>query len=216
MKVDRIPDTVTTVDSLSKEGYTSVQNIVNSYRAYRTPFFESQAQYERAQISLIDEQFGQYLSSQNLPELPQIFDNELQSIDADVRRVQLAYLSTILLSPIDGVVTGVYKNRGDWVRPGEPVVRVENNASCLLVGRVIYRGRISNNSDVTIFTKLFDHPGASRTKIVGQIVAARGQDDDDNWEIVVQVPKNQNSAGDYLLPLGYHFDYDNTTMGIGS
>jgi hypothetical protein len=190
----------------------SDQTIANTYRAYRTPFFESQAQYERAQISLIDEQFNQFLYGQNLQELGTVFDNEKQSMDGDVCRLQVAFLNTILLSPIDGVVTGIYKNPGEWVNPGEAVVRVENNKSCLLVGRVVYRGRIVIGSTVTVNTKLFDAAGS--TKVGGKVVAARGHDDDDEWEIVVLWEKNQDAAGDFLLPLSYQFDYDDTEMVI--
>ena len=82
--------TTTEQESRTSESSQSDQTIVNVYRADRTPFFESQAQYERAQISLIDEQFSQFLASQHLPVLAQVFANELQSLDGDVYRFQIA------------------------------------------------------------------------------------------------------------------------------
>ncbi len=72
------------------------------------------------------------MSVQNLPYLNAVFDNELNSIDADVYRLQIAYLNTILMSPIPGTITGVYKNPGEAVRAGEPVIRIENNTAVLL------------------------------------------------------------------------------------
>lgn len=208
-------------ESQTNEGSQSDQTIVNTYRAYRTPFFESQAQYERAQISLIDEQFAQFMAGQNLlaqPQHPspitQVFANELQSIDGDVYQWQVALLNTILLSPIGGTVTGIYRNPGEWVSAGEPIVRVENNAICLLVGTVVCRARIALGSSVTISTQLFDAASPATTQILGTVVAARGQDVDDEWEIVLQCD-NLDKAGNAILPLGYEFDYDDTNVSIG-
>jgi hypothetical protein len=76
--------------SHSKSRACEQQKITNTDYTYRTPFFESQAQYERAQISLMDEQFGQFMAAQSLPNLAQVFANELQSIDSDVLRLQIA------------------------------------------------------------------------------------------------------------------------------
>jgi hypothetical protein len=79
-------------------------------------------------------------------------------MDSDVYQRQIAYLNTILMSPIDGTVTGIYKNPGDPVRPGEAVIRVESNADLLLVATLIHRGPIWIGADVTVETTLFDLP----------------------------------------------------------
>ena len=206
--------TTTEQESRTSESSQSDQMIVNAYRAYRTPFFESQAQYERAQISLIDEQFSQFLAGQHLPALAQVLANELRSLDGDVYRFQIALLNTILLSPIAGTVTGIYKNPGEWVSAGEPVVRVENAAVALLVGTVVCRARIAIGLPVTVGTRLFDAGGTAATEITGSVVAARGQDVDDEWELVVQC-ENLDESGNPVLPLGYEFDYDDTTISVG-
>jgi hypothetical protein len=101
------------------------QKAINRDYVYRIPYLESAAQYHRAQVSLMDEQFAQFMSRQNLPYLNEFLQNELNSIDMDVFQLQIAYLNTILMSPIAGIVTGVYKYPGDAVTPGEPVFRVE-------------------------------------------------------------------------------------------
>ena len=75
----------------------------------------------------MDQQFSHHGPVRICLNLKQVFDNELQNIDLDVKRLQIAYLNTILMSPISGVITGIYKNPGDWVQAGEPVIRVENN-----------------------------------------------------------------------------------------
>ena len=179
---------------------------------YRIPHLENLAQYERAQISLIDQQFAQFMSGQTIPYLTAVFQNELSSIDSDVFRLQIAYLNTILMSPIGGTVTGIYKSAGEAVRAGEPVMRVENNAEILLVATLIYRGPISIGSMVRVKTTLFDLPG-TKTSINGPVVSVRGQGDDDQWEVIVKC-NNLDGGGKPIFPLGYHFDYDDTTVDI--
>lgn len=198
--------------STSKGCAKERQRIVNTDYGYRTPFFESQAQFERAQVSLIDEQFAQFMFGQNLPQLTQVFANELQSIDSDVFRLQIAFLNTILMSPIPGTVTGIYKNPGDPVRAGECVARVENNTVLLLVATLVFRGPITIGASVTVTTELFDAPGPP-TAITGSVVAVRGQREDDQWEVIVQCD-NLDGSGQPILPFGYHFDYDDTTVSI--
>jgi len=191
------------------------QTIVNTDYGYRTPYMETQAQNHRAQISLIDQAFAQFMYGQNLPYLIQVFQNEKNSIDGDVYRLQIAYLNTILMSPIFGTVTGIYKNPGDAVRAGEPVIRVENNRVVLLVATLIYRGPIGVGPGVivTLQTKLFGLPGP-RTTVSGSVVAARVLREDDHWEVIVQCDNPLDASGNPILPLGYHFDYDDTTVSI--
>jgi hypothetical protein len=185
------------------------QKVVNTDYGYRIPFLESQAQNERAQISLIDEQFALFMNGISLPNLGQIFAHELNSIDSDVLQLQIAYLNTLLMSPIAGTVTGIYKNPGESVRAGEPVIRVENNTDVYLEGTVIFGGLISIGSNIRVQTNLFDR-ARTLTPVSGHVVAARGQDDDDRWDIVAKCSNVRN--GRPILPLGYHFDYDNTTV----
>jgi hypothetical protein len=153
------------------------------------------------------------MAGQTLPFLPQVFLNELVSMDLDVKRLQVAYLNTILMSPFQGVVTGVYKNPGDPVSAGEPVIRVENNATILLVGTLVYRDRIATGGAATVQTALFDASGGTTT-LSGQVVSARGhRHEDERWDVVVQC-RNLDSSGNPVVPSSYHFDYDNTTVTI--
>ncbi|MGO8794714.1 MAG: hypothetical protein ACLQLC_07825 [Candidatus Sulfotelmatobacter sp.] len=184
------------------------QNMTYTDYGFRVPYIECQAQNVRAQISLMDEQFAQFVAGQSLPNLENVFQNELLAIDMDVKRLQVAYLNTILMSPITGVVTGVYKNVGDRVLPGETVVRVENTSSVYLVGVLIYRGVISLQANVSIQTTLFS--ASTATTITGTVVAARGdQSGDDRWEVVFLCPNG--TSGNPTLPVNYYFDYDEVT-----
>jgi hypothetical protein len=189
------------------------ESIVNTDYTYRVPYVESQAQNQRAQISLIDQQFGQFMAGQNLPNLATVLQNELSSIDLGVYQLQIGFLNTILLSPIGGVVTGVYKNPGDFVSPGEPVVRVIDNTTIYLVGSLVYRGPIRVGSTVSVATNLFD-AGGTPTTLVGNVVAVSSRGDDDQWDLVVQCTNPLDGTGNPTFPVGYVFDYDNTTATV--
>jgi hypothetical protein len=211
-----------TTDTLWQGTTGETQSIHNQDYGYRTPYFECQAQGLRSSISLADQQFAAFMDAQKMPNISQIFENNLESMDLDVKRLQVAFMNTILLCPINGVVTGLYKNPGDVVRAGEPVMRVEDNSNIYVSARVVYRGPIviappgappPTNSNVTIHTKLFDNT-ALAPPLTGTVVAARGHGSDDTWDLVVQCYNLDPSGKNAILPLGYHFDYDDTEFTI--
>ena len=202
---------VTETSSILQTSYNPdmTQTITNTGYSYRTPALETNAHNLRAQISLIDQQFAQFMASQNLPNLEQVFKNERQSLDLDVKRLQIAYLNTILMSPINGIVTGIYKNSGDSVSAGEPVIRVEDNSSVILVATLAYQGSISVGQTMTVTTSLFD--ASSAPPIVGNIIAVRGRrNEDDLWEVHA-ICDNFSAP---VLPINYHFDHDDTSVTI--
>lgn len=160
-----------------------------------------------------DQHVSHFLQSHYLDRLEEVYKNELASIDADVNQLQVAYLNTILMSPIDGIVTGVYKNPGDAVSPGEPVFRVENNADVLIVANVACRGPISVGSMLQVKTTLFDLPDSPVT-VEAEIVSVRGAGEDDQWEVIAKRKNTDNAGKGPLFPLGYTFDYDNTEVAI--
>jgi hypothetical protein len=185
------------------------QSMTYTDYGYRIPSIECNAQNVRAQVSLMDEQFAVFMAGQYVSNLGSVFPNELLAMDMDVKRLQVAYLNTILMSPITGIVTGVYKNVGDRVLPGETVIRVESTSSVYLVGVLIYRGMISLQANVSIQTTLFSSSSTPVT-ITGTVVAARGdQSGDDRWEVVFLCPNG--TSGNPTLPLNYYFDYDEIT-----
>ena len=204
---------VAEVSSTSKSETDDAQTIVNIGYEYRIPHSENDGRNERAQIALGDEELSNFMQSHYLDRMGEVLTNELALIDADIYQMQVAYLNTILMSPINGIVTGVYKNPGDPINPGEPVFRVENNADILVVAKVVCRGPISLGLVLQVKTTLFHKPGPHVVVIEAPIVAARGQGEDDQWEVIVKQP-NLDAAGQSILPLGYSFDYDNTEVNI--
>ena len=202
-----------TADTVSTGTAFQNQAISNTDYGYRVPSLENLAQNQRAQISLMDESFAQFMANQNLPYLPQVFGNELSMIDLGVKQLQVAYLNTILTSPIDGIVTGVYKGLGDRVRRGDVAVRVENNRSVYLIGTVIHRRPIKLDDTITVHTKRFGDP-ADEVTISGNVVGARGHRDHDDWWTVAVSCSNLDGGGHPIFPLHYHFNDDDTLVTV--
>lgn len=201
------------VKNNKEAGVVEFQKIENTGYEFRMPFIEEDMRNDREQIMIADQRVSQFLESHYLDRLEEVYKNELASIDADVNQLQVAYLNTILLSPIDGIVTGVYKNPGDTVSPGEPVFRVENNANVLIVANVACRGPILVGSMLQVKTTLFDLPESPVT-IEAEIVSVRGAGEDDQWEVIAKRQNTDNAGKGPLFPLGYTFDYDNTEVAI--
>jgi hypothetical protein len=198
-----------TTDSSETKG---TQHTVNTNYDYRYPSAENDAQYQRAQVSLQDERFNQFMFSQNLPFLKTVFDNELKGIDLDVKRLQVAYLSTILVSPVSGLITGIFRDVGDCVKAGQPVIRVENDTEVYLVGTLIFRGLLAVGATVTLTTKVFDSP--QPLTVTGKVVSVRGHDsEDEEWNVLVRCG-NRDAGGNAIFPINYNFDYDDTTVDI--
>ena len=192
------------------------QTMTTTNKEFRHPFYEAMAKYQRAQVSLVDQRFAAYMSAQNLPQLPTVFANELLSIDSEVYKLQIGYLNTILLSPFPGIVTGVYKYPGDAVRAGEPVLRVENISVILLDTVLICRGPIvAGKTTASITTALFGDSSGQPTTRSGLVVAARGQESDDKWHVVIEC-NNMDSSNppQPIFPTGYRFDSDDTTITL--
>jgi hypothetical protein len=191
----------------------TTQTIKNTDFSFQTPSYDVQARYYRTVISLTNQLFSIFMAGQNAPNLIQVFNNEKQSIDLDVKRLQIAYLNTILMSPISGVITGIYKNPGDWVRAGEPAIRVENNQNVILVGTLRYQGPISIGQTLTVTTSPFDSlSGQPQPNVAANIIAVRGHpNEDDLWEVHATYETGPSFP---TLPANYHFDYDNTSVTI--
>jgi hypothetical protein len=180
---------------------------------YRTPYFETQARNLRAQISLRDQKFELFMFEQNIPHLEQIFKNELTSIDNDVYQLQIDLLRSFLISPLPGIVTGIYKNPGDAVSAGEPVIRVEDNGIVHLVANLVHYGPIPIGATANVTTTLNGSGGGTTPLPPGSVVAARGLGTAGRWEVIVKV-NNLDGSGNFILPLNYFFDAEYTSLTI--
>ncbi|OMH34853.1 HlyD family efflux transporter periplasmic adaptor subunit [Tersicoccus sp. Bi-70] len=211
---DAAPLTVGRTYEQSREHGSSsgTQSATHVDHEYRTPNLEARARNHRAQISLMDQRFESYLLEQNMPHLETIFANELASLDNDVYQLQVALLRSFLTSPVAGVVTGVYKNPGEPVDAGEPVLRVEDHRRVRLVGSLVHHGPVALGAAATVVTTLSGAAGPVTT-MTGTVVAARGTGDGARWEVVVDAP-NVDGAGNPILPLDWTFDAEFTQVTL--
>ncbi|MDT5354918.1 MAG: hypothetical protein QOJ56_3450 [Mycobacterium sp.] len=181
---------------------------------FRYPSAENNIRYRRARSSLRPELLNAIRMREMFRYASTIFPNELAAIDRQIKKLQVAYLDTLLISPFDGLVTGVFRNEGDYVSAGQPVIRVENDTTVYLVGTIKYRGLLRVNSHVTVSTTLFDTEGAQTTAIDGTVSAVRGHNSvDEQWDVLIKC-SNRTPAGEPILPLNYNFDFDSTIVNV--
>lgn len=94
---------------------------------YTLPREENISQHHEKRLQIEEQLTRHRLFAVQVPHLQRILDNERHALDLDVAKVQFSYLRTILTSPIAGLVTAVYKDVGEFVTPGDPVLRVDND-----------------------------------------------------------------------------------------
>lgn len=180
---------------------------------FRLPSIENTVRYLRARVGLRKE----YLNAWRQGEMYRTdrgLYNELHVIDQQIKKLQVKYLDTFLIAPFNGLVTGVFRSVGDYVRAGQPVIRVENDERVYLVGTIKYRGPLRVGSAITVTTTLFDSPGTQPTITDGNLVAVRGHDAvDEQWDVLIEC-SNRTADGDPILPLNYNFDFKSTTVEV--
>lgn len=176
------------------------------------PLKDEEIALQRIQLEIQDELLKHQLIALKVQNLTQVMNNELQLLEIDITRLQNALLQTLLISPISGIITAIYKDVGETVNPGEPVIRIENDDELLIVGFIQYRGLLKVQQEVTLVTKIFE---SDETKeITGKLVAIRGHDaDDDEWDVIVRY-SNADKPEDRIIPINYHFDKDTTELYI--
>lgn len=196
----------------SGQGTTLDQTSKSFLTDYAFPTLDNHIRNNRTQVDLLDEILGNSTYALRVLELAQIWKNELAMLDAEVAKLQFNYAHTFLVSPMPGIVTAVYKNAGESVQAGEPIVRVEDDEVILLVGSILCRSGVRLDDKVkVIIDNLFEN-GVPVQIDDGRIVAVRGHDsDNDEWEVIIEI-KNPQSGNRRLLPLNYTFDRDDTRL----
>lgn len=184
---------------------------------FRFPSLENDVLHQRRIIDQIPEAIAAFRMSEMCENWKVTFANELRSIDLQIKKLQSAYLDTILMSPFDGVVTGLFRQQGDYVTAGQPVARVENDANVYLVGTIKYRFLIKIGYKVSVRTILFDQTtaGAAQSTISGKVVAVRGHDSiAEQWDVLIRCPNTTGPAGATLFPMNYNFESHNAEVEI--
>jgi hypothetical protein len=191
---------------------STTENTTYTGNPYKHPFTDAVARGYRAQVNLNDERFADFLATLSLSNLEEVLSNELLTADMDVKRFQVAYLNTILLPAISGTITAIYKNVGEAVAAGEPVVRIENNETINVAGTIVYDGVISVGDAATVNATLFG--GASNASLQGTVLACRGSSGgmDNRWQVVISC-NNRDGTNSSVVPFNYNFS-DGTTITL--
>jgi hypothetical protein len=182
---------------------------------YYHPSAQARMQFQRGQVSLQDELLSNAVFGFRSQYFERLFDNQLKMIDLRVKQLQVAFVQRFLVSPIDGVVTGIYKDLGEHVKAGEPVLRIENADDVLIVGRVQFRSTVRVGSNVKVTTKnVFEASVAQPVTLTGTVAAIRGHDaDNDEWDVTLMCD-NRGPGNTHKLPINYSFDKDDVTLEI--
>ncbi|HVH43812.1 MAG TPA: HlyD family secretion protein [Labilithrix sp.] len=187
----------------------------------RHPGLEEKIEHERAHLALQDEWLRARSFQAQSPHLEKIWDLELETLDLDVARLQHQFSQGLLFSPIQGTVTAIYKDLGEHVSAGEPILRIENDREVLVVGTLQHTNAVTIGMKAKITTSdLFE--AGDKVEMAGKVVSVRGHDaDNDEWEVIIAVDNEghdrtlANGSRDRVrLPINYHFDKDQTLVEL--
>lgn len=174
---------------------------------YRHPSAENDMRWYQRELDLQDQRLSHTLFAMQVPYMKTLLENELAMLDQEVRQLQLNYVHSFLTSPIGGLVTAVFKDEGESVVAGEPVIRVEDDSEILLVGVINHRAPLVVGMVAKIKIKNpYENQGAvPPIELEGKLVAVRGHSaDNDEWEVIIRA--NNTVIGDPVarrLPLNY-------------
>ena len=186
---------------------------------YAHPSAQNDINMQRKMLDLQNERLPCELFSHSVPHVAAIMTNELRILDLEIKQLQLNYIHSFLVSPLNGVVTGVFKDVGEHARSSEAVIQVDNDDEVLIVGRVNFRGRIDPGINVTVRTTNAFESGMAVT-LTGTVASVRGHDaDNDEYEVIFRcenrVDPLDSDNPHRIMPLNYSFDYNNVVVTIG-
>lgn len=223
VKFDAATPTVTGVLTQVSETIQKPVATVTELTEHAHPFIDEQVGSVAALGELDASHEDRQVRAMKLKHFEAVVEHENDVTRLDVKKRQFAYLDTFLLAPFAGTITAVYKDVGEYVQAGEPVLRIENDDRLRLVGLVQFKGLVSLGDQVALKVKnVFE--GGDELQVIGHVVSVRGHDaDDDEWDLVIDVDNSegqlltgQDRAVDRIkLPLNLQFDRFETEMSIG-
>jgi hypothetical protein len=210
-----------TYNSQKTDTSLPTQTVKTKFTDYRDLSTENKMQTANTLLSIQDQLLAQTVANAQVPDLGSILDGELQTIDYELRKAQIAFALLYLTPPIAGRVTAIFKGVGESVAVGEPVMRVEGEDQVFLVGLVQYRSPLTVGMKATVVaTEVFEEGG--KATIQGTVVAVRGHDsNNDEWDVMIsaantgtQVTLPNGTKQNVIFPLNYQFDRETTTITI--
>ena len=206
-------DFFTSQRSVSETTSAGDQKMVTPYQAYMHPTLDNVIASRQQEVAVNEERLRNKILALKLPHMEHILASELASMDLEIRTLQVNFAHTFLMPPIDGIVTAVYKDVGESVEPGDPVIRIENDSFVMLFGRIQFKKALWPGRKITVnIGRIFETP---RDKMLPcKIVSVRGHEaDDDEWEVILET-KNPKVDGRPLLPINYQLDSDTATIQL--
>lgn len=191
------------------------QESTSDLPSFQHPVLENIIATSQQQVAINQELMRNKLLELKIPHMDRIIKGELAAIDQETRTVQINYAHTFLISPIAGLITAVYKDVGESVEPGEPVLRIENDAHIMLVGRVQFKTALRAGQRMTVeLIDAFEDASNRQLPLACVVRAVRGHEaDDDEWDVVLET-KNPIFNGAPLLPINYQVDPDTAKIFV--
>lgn len=146
---------------------------------------------QELQVQSADLEVGKAQATHDVAQLQaQLKRHELEMARLDVERRRL-------LSPLDGVVVEIHKQRGEWVEPGQPVLRILRLNRLWVEGfiRVEHLSRCVEQSPVTVTVPL---NADESVDVEGRIVFIGREVDPVNQEVLIRAEIENNDLR--LLP----------------
>lgn len=170
------------------------------------PRLENKLEFERIQSVVVQEEARNAINALGVGSIEDSLRRELELVELEVLKNQVKVLNTFLVPTYSGIVTAIYKDVGEHVQAGEPVLRIENDRRLFLYGFVQLRALPATGQTVTIKSKIFE--GTTEKTFTATIVSVRGHNtDDDEWELLLEM---DNAGGG--LPMNYGFDALTSTI----
>lgn len=101
----------------------------------------SQLKQRKGMLSSADQEYAAQMQSV-VRTMVKPFQKELEVLGSRTNEIEAAMKSAAIVSPIDGVITQVFKVPGEALRPGDPVVRIASPYTNYIVSYVRHRQRI--------------------------------------------------------------------------
>ncbi|MBY0297436.1 MAG: HlyD family secretion protein [Methylobacterium sp.] len=184
------------------------------------PQGDIEIRYKEKMLELIDIFIADAIGAGRFDNFEDISNHEMGLLSSELRRVQLAYADTFLTAPFEGIITAVFKEEGESVQAGEPVMRIENDTSLLLLTSLRHNGAIRVGQSASIIAdNLFGTKATA--EIDCTVVSLRGHSADDGmWDMILSAEnypmgwkiKGTEHDENLKLPLNYHFDRENTKV----
>jgi HlyD family secretion protein len=159
----------------------------NELPSYNYPSIDEEIESLAASGEIDSSYQERLIRRHRLINLEKILHSEETAGRLEVRKRQLALLDSYLLPPFDGIITAIYKDIGEYVQAGEPVMRVENDDKLLLVGFIQCKALVTIGMRVNFKVNNIFESG-EMLSMTGHVVAVRGHDsDDDEWDVAIEV-----------------------------